>query len=64
MVRRADEQDAATVRPPVDRCAHRRAQDADRKLEHQPEPFVWHKTADQNLDGLKKYLTNLTQDTR
>jgi hypothetical protein len=24
-----------------------------------PGPFVWHKTADQILDGLKKYLTNL-----
>ena len=24
-----------------------------------PRPFVWHKTADQILDGLKKYLTNL-----
>jgi Integrase core domain. len=25
----------------------------------EPQPFVWHKTADQILDGLKKYLTNL-----
>jgi transposase len=24
-----------------------------------PRPFVWHKTADQILDNLKKYLTNL-----
>jgi hypothetical protein len=24
-----------------------------------PRPFVWHKTADQILDSLKKYLTNL-----
>jgi transposase len=24
-----------------------------------PRPFIWHKTADQILDGLKKYLTNL-----
>ena len=24
-----------------------------------PQPFVWHKTADQILDNLKKYLTNL-----
>ena len=24
-----------------------------------PKPFVWHKTADQILDSLKKYLTNL-----
>ena len=24
-----------------------------------PRPFVWHKTADDILDGLKKYLTNL-----
>ena len=24
-----------------------------------PKPFVWHKTADQILDNLKKYLTNL-----
>ena len=24
-----------------------------------PKPFVWHKTADDILDGLKKYLTNL-----
>jgi transposase len=24
-----------------------------------PKPFVWHKTADEILDGLKKYLTNL-----
>jgi transposase len=24
-----------------------------------PRPFVWHKTADEILDGLKKYLTNL-----
>ena len=26
---------------------------------HNPRPFVWHKTADQILDGLKKYLTHL-----
>ena len=24
-----------------------------------PKPFVWHRTADQILDGLKKYLTNI-----
>jgi hypothetical protein len=24
-----------------------------------PRPFVWHKSADEILDGLKKYLTNL-----
>jgi hypothetical protein len=24
-----------------------------------PRPFVWHKTADQILDNLKKYLPNL-----
>ena len=24
-----------------------------------PKPFVWHKTADQILDNLNKYLTNL-----
>ena len=24
-----------------------------------PKGFVWHKTADQILDNLKKYLTNL-----
>jgi transposase len=24
-----------------------------------PRPFVWHKTADEILDGLKKYLTNI-----
>ncbi len=24
-----------------------------------PKPFVWHKTADQILDSLKRYLTNL-----
>lgn len=24
-----------------------------------PKPFVWHKTADEILDSLKKYLTNL-----
>ena len=28
-----------------------------------PKPFVWHKTADQILDGLKKYLTNLRRRT-
>ena len=24
-----------------------------------PKPFIWHKTADQILDNLSKYLTNL-----
>jgi hypothetical protein len=24
-----------------------------------PRPFVWHKSADEILDNLKKYLTNL-----
>ena len=24
-----------------------------------PRPFIWHKTADQILDNLSKYLTNL-----
>jgi transposase len=24
-----------------------------------PRPFVWHKTADEILDNLKKYLTNI-----
>ena len=39
--------------------AHRRPQQLDRHLERQPPPFVWHKTADQILDNLKQYLTNL-----
>jgi hypothetical protein len=36
--------------------------DLDRWIEawnDDPRPFVWHKTADQILGGLKKYLTNL-----
>jgi transposase len=30
-----------------------------RSMERQTTAFVWHKTADQILDSLKKYLTNL-----
>jgi len=48
------------------RSAHRSIKELIADLEawiatwnHDPRPFVWHKTADQILDGLKKYLTNL-----
>ena len=59
LVRRAHHASSCTLRPPIHRRAHRRPQRLDRSLERQPTPFVWHKTADEILDSLKKYLTNL-----
>lgn len=48
------------------RSAHRSVKDLTNDLNtwiatwnENPRPFVWHKTADEILNGLKKYLTNL-----
>ena len=49
----------------LQRSAHRSIKDLTADLDawiatwnENPKPFVWHKTADQILDSLKKYLTN------
>jgi len=56
---------AELTRKKLQRSAHRSIKDLTADLEawvatwnEDPKPFVWHKTADQILDGLKKYLTN------
>jgi transposase len=50
----------------LQRSAHRSVAALTADLDHwiatwndDPRPFVWHKTADEILNGLKKYLTNL-----
>ena len=50
----------------LQRSAHRSIKDLTADLDawvatwnENPKPFVWHKTADQILDSLKKYLTNI-----
>ena len=50
----------------LQRSAHRNIKDLTADLaawvagwNENPKPFVWHKTADQILDSLKKYLTNI-----
>ena len=50
----------------LQRSAHRSVAELTNDLDdwiaqwnNNPQPFVWHKTADQILDSLKKYLTNL-----
>ena len=57
---------AELTRKLLQRSAHRSVAALTADLDHwietwndDPKPFVWHKTADQILDGLKKYLTNL-----
>jgi len=57
---------AELTRKLLQRSAHRSVAALTADLDHwvthwnnNPKPFVWHKTADQILDGLKKYLTNL-----
>lgn len=57
---------AELTRKLLQRSAHKTVAaltvDLDRWIEtwnDDPRPFVWHKTADQILDGLKKYLVNL-----
>jgi len=57
---------AELTRKMLQRSAHRSVAALTADLDHwietwndDPKPFVWHKTADQILDGLKKYLTNL-----
>jgi len=57
---------AELTRKLLQRSAHRTVAALTADLDHwietwndDPRPFVWHKTADQILDGLKKYLTNL-----
>ena len=50
----------------LQRSAHRSTKELTKDLDawietwnNDPKPFVWHKTADQILDSLSKYLTNL-----
>ena len=57
---------AELTRKLLQRSAHKTVTALTSDLDHwiatwndNPRPFVWHKTADQILDGLKKYLTNL-----
>ena len=57
---------AEITRKLLQRSAHKTVTALTADLDHwietwnnDPRPFVWHKTADQILDGLKKYLTNL-----
>lgn len=57
---------AELTRKLLQRSAHKTVAALTTDLDHwietwndDPKPFVWHKTADQILDGLKKYLTNL-----
>jgi len=57
---------AELTRKLLQRSAHRSVAALTADLDHwietwndDPRPFVWHKTADQILDGLKKHLTNL-----
>lgn len=57
---------AELTRKLLQRSAHRSVAALTADLNHwvtqwnnDPKPFVWHKTADEILNGLKKYLTNL-----
>jgi transposase len=57
---------AELTRKLLQRSAHRSVTALTADLDHwietwndDPKPFVWHKTADQILEGLKKYLANL-----
>ncbi len=57
---------AELTRKLLQRSAHRSVAALTADLDHwvsqwnnDPKPFVWHKTADEILNGLKKYLTNL-----
>jgi transposase len=57
---------AELTRKMLQRSAHHSVKELTTDLDHwvatwndDPKPFVWHKTADQILDSLKKYLTNL-----
>lgn len=56
---------AELTRKKLQRSAHRSIKDLTADLDawvatwnEDPKPFVWHKTAEQILDGLKKYLAN------
>ncbi len=57
---------AELTRKKLQRSAHRSIKELTADLDawvsawnENPKPFVWHKTADQILDSLKKYLTNI-----
>ena len=57
---------AELTRKKLQRSAHRSIKELTADLDNwvsawneNPKPFVWHKTADQILDSLKKYLTNI-----
>lgn len=57
---------AELTRKKLQRSAHRSIKELTTDLDawvatwnDDPKPFVWHKTADQILDSLKKYLTNI-----
>lgn len=57
---------AELTRKKLQRSAHRSIKELTADLDawvatwnDDPKPFVWHKTADQILDSLKKYLTNI-----
>ena len=57
---------AELTRKKLARSAHRSIKELTADLDNwvsawneNPKPFVWHKTADQILDSLKKYLTNI-----
>lgn len=57
---------AELTRKKLQRSAHRSIKELTADLDawvstwnENPQPFVWHKTADQILDSLKKYLTNI-----
>ncbi len=57
---------AELTRKKLQRSAHRSVAELTADLDawidtwnDDPKPFVWHKTADQTLDSLKRYLTNL-----
>ena len=56
---------AELTRKKLQRSAHRSVKELNSDLDtwtatwnEDPKPFVWHKTADQILDSLKKYLVN------
>ncbi len=57
---------AELTRKRLQRSAHRSIKDLTADLDswvvawnENPQPFIWHKTADQILESLKKYLVNL-----
>ena len=48
-------------RAPIDARARAPDQNPDRNLEREPEPFVWHKTADEILDTLAGYCARISE---